>query len=162
MTRSKKPNATTPSMNASPEDDFLTTIELAARHQRGEKTIRNGRVKGGYIPFHDLGRPRYLLSVVMAWEQERRMPCSGCSDYVGDLRTEKFLTSKEVASRHRRAGKTLANDRLYKRGISYFKFRRQIRYAFSDVLAYEQAQRMTSTSSKTCRPKGRANSFEPQ
>jgi hypothetical protein len=157
MTRSKNTHPTTSPITASPEDPFLTTKQLAARQRRGEKTIRNDRGRGGYIPFHDLGRPRYRLSVIMAWEQERRVACAGCPVYSGDLRTERFLTPAEVESRHQRAVKTLANDRLYKRGISYFKFVRQIRYALSDVLAYEEAQRMTSTSEKGCRRDGGGN-----
>jgi hypothetical protein len=42
---------------------FLTEKELAARHQRSVKTLRNARVNGGFIRF-----VRYRLSDVLAYE----------------------------------------------------------------------------------------------
>jgi hypothetical protein len=49
---------------------FLTEAQLAARHQRSVKTLRNARVSGGYIPFVKIGRNvRYRLSDVLAFEQ---------------------------------------------------------------------------------------------
>jgi hypothetical protein len=65
----------TASLNVSPDAIFLTTKELAARHRRNPKTLRNGRVKGTYLPFHDVGGIRYRLSDVMAYEQTCRVPC---------------------------------------------------------------------------------------
>lgn len=48
---------------------FLTERELAARHQRSVKTLRNARVKGGFIPFVRIGRNvRYRFSDVLAYE----------------------------------------------------------------------------------------------
>ena len=41
---------------------FLTEKQLAARHQKSVKTIRNLRVKGGYIPYVKIGR-----HVVIGW-----------------------------------------------------------------------------------------------
>ena len=147
MTQSKNSRPATCSFDTSPEDTFLTTKQLAARQRRGEHTIRNDRGKGTYIPFHNIGGVRYRLSEVMAYEKEHRVPCSGCPTASGDLRNETFLTPNELASRHQRAVKSLTNDRYARRYISFYKFEGQIRYALSDVLAYEQAHRMTSTSS---------------
>jgi hypothetical protein len=49
---------------------FLTETQLAARHQRSVKTLRNARVSGGYIQFVKIGRNvRYRLSDVLAFEQ---------------------------------------------------------------------------------------------
>jgi hypothetical protein len=49
---------------------FLTETQLAARHQRSVKTLRNARVSGGYIPFVKIGRNvRYRLSDVLVFEQ---------------------------------------------------------------------------------------------
>jgi hypothetical protein len=49
---------------------FLTETQLAARHQRSVKTLRNKRVQGGYIKFVKIGRHvRYRLSDVLAYEQ---------------------------------------------------------------------------------------------
>jgi hypothetical protein len=60
------------SMIASRLDDemFLTETQLATRHQRSVKTLRNARVSGVYIPFVKIGRNvRYRLSDVLAFEQ---------------------------------------------------------------------------------------------
>jgi hypothetical protein len=52
------------------DDLFLTETQLAARHQRSVKTLRNARVSGGYVPFVKIGRNvRYRLSDVLAFEQ---------------------------------------------------------------------------------------------
>ena len=52
------------------QETFLTETQLAARHQRSVKTLRNARVSGGYIPFVKIGRNvRYRLSDVLAFEQ---------------------------------------------------------------------------------------------
>jgi hypothetical protein len=49
---------------------FLTEQQLAARHQRSVKTLRNDRVSGGYVPFLKIGRSvRYRLSDVLAFEK---------------------------------------------------------------------------------------------
>jgi hypothetical protein len=49
---------------------FLTEKQLAERHQRSVKTLRNARVYGGYVPFVKIGRSvRYRLSDVIAFEQ---------------------------------------------------------------------------------------------
>jgi hypothetical protein len=52
------------------QEMFLTEAQLAARHQRSVKTLRNARVSGGYIPYVKIGRNvRYRLSDVLAFEQ---------------------------------------------------------------------------------------------
>lgn len=44
---------------------FLTEKQLAQRHQRSPKTLRNDRVKGGYVPFVKIGHHiRYRFSDV--------------------------------------------------------------------------------------------------
>jgi len=49
---------------------FLTEQQLAARHQRSVKTLRNNRVSGGYVPFLKIGRSvRYRLSDVVRYEE---------------------------------------------------------------------------------------------
>ncbi|REF85853.1 hypothetical protein DES32_1889 [Methylovirgula ligni] len=51
-------------------DILLTEHELAARHGRSVKTIRNLRVTGGYVPFLKIGRHvRYRLIDVLAYEE---------------------------------------------------------------------------------------------
>jgi len=53
---------------------FLTERQLATRHQRSVKTLRNARVYGGYVPFVNIGRSvRYRLSDVLAYERENVM-----------------------------------------------------------------------------------------
>jgi len=48
---------------------LLTEEELAERHQRSVKTIRNLRVKGGYVPFLKIGRHvRYRMEDILAYE----------------------------------------------------------------------------------------------
>jgi hypothetical protein len=50
---------------------FLTEQQLAERHQRSVKTIRNERVAGVGVPFVKIGRHvRYRLSDVEAYEQD--------------------------------------------------------------------------------------------
>ena len=56
------------------DEVFLTEQQLAARHQRSVKTLRNARVTGGYVPFVRIGRSvRYRLSDVVAYEQTNLM-----------------------------------------------------------------------------------------
>jgi len=51
-------------------ETFLTELQLSARHQRSVKTVRNDRLRGGYIPFVKVGRlVRYRLSDVLRWEE---------------------------------------------------------------------------------------------
>jgi hypothetical protein len=56
--------------NRDAESTFLTEQQLAYRHQRSVKTIRNDRLKGSYVPFRKFGRHvRYRLSDVLAYEE---------------------------------------------------------------------------------------------
>jgi hypothetical protein len=148
----------TPSLNANPDEIFLTEKQLAARERRTSKTLRNDRVKGNYIPFLKIGGSiRYSLTVVLAYEAKHRVSCSGRPTACGDLRNDTFLTPTELAIRHQRALKTLTNDRAKRLYISFYKFEGQIRYALSDVLAYERAQGMTATKPKDRRKSDGAN-----
>jgi hypothetical protein len=48
---------------------LLTEQDLAARHGRSVKTLRNLRVKGGYVPYLKIGRHvRYRLQDVLEYE----------------------------------------------------------------------------------------------
>lgn len=48
---------------------FLTEWQLAARHQKSPKTLRNLRVQGGYIKYYKLNRSvRYALADIEAYE----------------------------------------------------------------------------------------------
>jgi hypothetical protein len=52
------------------ESTFLTETQLANRHQRSVKTLRNDRLRGDYVPFRKFGRHvRYRLSDVLTYEQ---------------------------------------------------------------------------------------------
>jgi hypothetical protein len=49
-------------------EKFLTESQLSVRHQRSVKTIRNDRLRGGYIPFVKVGRlVRYRMSDVLRY-----------------------------------------------------------------------------------------------
>ncbi len=63
---------------------FLTECELALRHKRSVKTLRNARVYGGYIPFVRIGRSiRYRLSDVLAFERANlRTSTSDCPERI--------------------------------------------------------------------------------
>ncbi len=70
MSESKQKIANSPSPSGQIEEVFLTERQLAARHQRSAKTLRNARVYGRYIKFVRIGRSiRYRLSDVLAYEQ---------------------------------------------------------------------------------------------
>jgi hypothetical protein len=66
---------------------------------------------------------------------------------LGEPLDEKLLTEKQLAKRHRRSPKTLRNDRVKGTYIPFLKIGRQVRYRLSDVLAYEAAHFIKSTSS---------------
>jgi hypothetical protein len=64
----RKEQSTTPFPRE--DESFLTEEQLATRHQRSVKTLRNARVHGGYVKFVKLGRNvRYRLSDVLAYEE---------------------------------------------------------------------------------------------
>jgi hypothetical protein len=157
MTENKNAPIVTPSLIDALDEQFLTEKQLAARHKRSPKTLRNDRGRETYVPFHTFGRlVRYRLSVVIAYEQAHRVACGDekdgvCAAPTVDPRTETFLTPRELAKRHQREEKTLRNDRVQRSYISYYKFGGQVRHALSDVVAYEQAHRATSTTSAQAR-----------
>jgi hypothetical protein len=54
---------------SNPHEVFLTEQELARRHRRSVKTIRNLRTKGGYVPFIKIGpHVRYRLEDIEHYE----------------------------------------------------------------------------------------------
>ena len=65
-----------------------------------------------------------------------------------DARDEVFLTEKQLASRHQLSVKTLRNARVAGSYIPFVRLRRTVRYRLSDVLAYEQAHLVRSTSDR--------------
>jgi hypothetical protein len=65
-------------------DRFLNEYELADRHQRSVKTVRNDRVRGTGVPFVRIGRSvRYRLSDIVRYEAERL--CTSTSSNGGEL-----------------------------------------------------------------------------
>jgi hypothetical protein len=148
---------TTPSFNDARYEEFLTEKQLAARHRRSPKTLRNDRVLGNYVAFYLIGRlVRYRFSEVFAFELTHRVACGDekmgpCAVSSADPREETFLTPRELAKRHQRSEKTLRNDRVQRRYISFYKLGGQVLYALSDVVAYEQTHCATSTTSAQAR-----------
>ena len=65
-----------------------------------------------------------------------------------DARDEVFLTEKQLASRHQRSVKTLRNARVTGSYIHFVRLGRTVRYRLSDVIAYEQANLVCSTSDR--------------
>ena len=59
---------------------------------------------------------------------------------------ETFLTERELAERHKRSVKTLRNARVSGTYVKFVRFGRSIRYRLSDVVEYEAANLMRSTS----------------
>jgi hypothetical protein len=67
-----KQNLTNPTRafvaSPSPADEYLTTVEAAARLKRSPKTLEYWRVVGFGPPYYRQRRAiRYLLSEVLAW-----------------------------------------------------------------------------------------------
>jgi len=56
MTDLKNGTSSTPALVAVHAETFLTEQQLERRHQRRTKTLRNDRVRGGYIAFVKIGR----------------------------------------------------------------------------------------------------------
>lgn len=79
MTHQKPSPATSPAST----DYFLNEYELAERHKRSVKTVRNERLRGAGVPFVRIGRSvRYRLSDVERFERERL--CTSTSDKGGE------------------------------------------------------------------------------
>jgi hypothetical protein len=65
-----------------------------------------------------------------------------------DARDEVFLTEKQLASRHQLSVKTLRNARVSGSYIRFVRLGRTVRYRLSDVIAYEEANLVHSTSDR--------------
>jgi hypothetical protein len=65
---------------------------------------------------------------------------------------ETFLTEQELAARHRRSVKTLRNARVSGSYVKFVRIGRSIRYRLSDVIDYEAANLMRSTSDQPAEP----------
>ena len=65
-----------------------------------------------------------------------------------DARDEIFLTEKQLASRHQLSVKTLRNARVTGSYIRFVRLGRTVRYRLSDVVAYEEANLVRSTSDR--------------
>jgi hypothetical protein len=65
-----------------------------------------------------------------------------------DARDEVFLTEKQLASRHQLSVKTLRNARVSGSYIRFVRLGRTGRYRLSDVVAYEEANLVRSTSDR--------------
>ena len=61
---------------------------------------------------------------------------------------EIFLTEKQLASRHQLSVKTLRNARVTGSYIRFVRLGRTVRYRLSDVLSYEEANLVRSTSDR--------------
>lgn len=59
---------------------------------------------------------------------------------------DQLLTEQQVAWRQARSVRTLQNQRVLGGGIPYLKLGRAVRYRLSDVVAWEEARRFSSTS----------------
>jgi hypothetical protein len=57
-----------------------------------------------------------------------------------------YITEKDVASITGRALSTLRNDRFNRRGISYCRIGRSVRYSRNDVIAFMEARKIKATS----------------
>ena len=77
MADHKKAHNVTSTFNDSIDDVFFSEKELARRHRRNAKTLRNDRVLGRGVPFHIFGRlVRYRFSDMLAYEQAARVACA--------------------------------------------------------------------------------------
>ena len=63
-------------------------------------------------------------------------------------RDEVFLTERQLASRHQLSVKTLRNARVIGSYIRFVRLGRTVRYRLSDVIAYEEAHLVRSTSDR--------------
>jgi hypothetical protein len=63
-----------------------------------------------------------------------------------DRLDEVFLTERQLAERHQRSVRTLRNARVYGGYVKFVKIGRSVRYRLSDVLEYERANVLRSTS----------------
>lgn len=59
----------------------------------------------------------------------------------------KYVTEKFVSRLTGIALSTLRNDRFYKRGIPYVKFRRSVRYNLKDVIEFMESHKIQTENS---------------
>ena len=85
----------------------------------------------------------------MAERLTRRDPGASAAD----ARDEIFLTEKQLASRHQLSVKTLRNARVTGAYIPFVRLGRAARYRLSDVIAYEEANLVRSTSDRPAEAK---------
>jgi hypothetical protein len=71
-------------------------------------------------------------------------PMRSAADVLGEV----FLTEKQLASRHQRSVKTLRNARVTGSYIRFVRLGRTVRYRLSDIVAYEEANLVHSTSDR--------------
>ena len=67
---------------------------------------------------------------------------------VADALDEVFLTERQLASRHQLSVKTLRNARVTGSYIRFVRLGRTVRYRLSDIVAYEEANLVRSTSDR--------------
>jgi hypothetical protein len=67
-------------------------------------------------------------------------------DIISTIQTPLFLTEQQVADRQGRSVRTLQAERLKGGGIPYIKFGRIVRYRLADIVAFEEAHLLRSTS----------------
>jgi predicted DNA-binding transcriptional regulator AlpA len=59
-----------------------------------------------------------------------------------DLKSQRYLTEKEVAILTGRAVQTLRNDRHRRRGFPYRKIGKSVRYSLQEILAIMESHRI--------------------
>ena len=57
-----------------------------------------------------------------------------------------FLTETQLADRQQRSVKTIRNQRVTGGGVPFVRMGRSVRYDLDDVIAWEAARRVSSTS----------------
>ena len=77
-----------------------------------------------------------------------KLNCSNPMPSPADARDDIFLTEKQLASRHQLSVKTLRNARVSGSYIHFVQLGRTVRYRLSDVVAYEEANLVRSTSDR--------------
>ena len=80
----------------------------------------------------------------MADRLNRSTPMPSAADSLDEI----FFTEKQLASRHQLSVKTLRNARVTGSYICFVRLGRTVRYRLSDVVAYEEANLVRSTSDR--------------
>jgi predicted DNA-binding transcriptional regulator AlpA len=61
---------------------------------------------------------------------------------VAAINNDRYLTEAEVSHLTGRAKSTLAKDRFYRRGITFYKIGRSVRYKYIDVIEFMDQHRV--------------------